>query len=203
MSATAKTEERIKEAAKKVFTRRGLAGARMQEIADEANINKAMLHYYFKSKQHLFDLIFEEKLEELLSTMAGIMLSDLPFEDKIRQFVAEETQIISEFPLLPIFVLHEAWQNPEMIRSKIDAKKLKAVRARFKEVYDEATAAQVSAKVPFEQFMMNMISMIIYPHIARPVVQHVLGLTDATYKRLLTDRVALISDMLLQNVPKA
>ena len=77
------TEKTILEAAKKVFLDKGFDGARMQEIADEAGINKALLHYYFRSKDKLFDAIFEEAFKQFLPNISDIMVSDISIEEKV------------------------------------------------------------------------------------------------------------------------
>lgn len=86
---SATTEERIKEAAKKVFVQKGYSGARMQDIANEAKINKALLHYYFRSKDQLFELIFMENIQKMMPKINSIIDSDDKLFDKIEKFVAE------------------------------------------------------------------------------------------------------------------
>ncbi|MBK7336511.1 MAG: TetR/AcrR family transcriptional regulator [Saprospirales bacterium] len=81
------TEGRVLEAAKRVFIRKGYAGARMQEIADEAGINKGLLHYYFKSKDNLFSAIFEQAFREMVPRQNELFESDLPLFIKLEQFV--------------------------------------------------------------------------------------------------------------------
>src|SRR6185437_7301913 len=79
-------EEKILDAAKKVFVTKGMAGARMQDIADEAGINKALLHYYFRSKEKLFEMIFAEAAEKLFPKINAIFESDVPLFEKIERF---------------------------------------------------------------------------------------------------------------------
>ena len=107
------TEEKILEAAKQVFQIKGLAGARMQEIADVAGINKALLHYYFRTKEKLFTVIFRFALKELQPQVIGILNSDLSLEDKIRAFVEKYLNIIKKNPSLPQFVINQLNQNPD------------------------------------------------------------------------------------------
>src|SRR5438874_9015673 len=99
------TEERILTAAKKVFLKEGMAGARMQDIADEAGINKALLHYYFHNKEKLFDVIFMEAAQKLFPKISFIFESDLPVLEKIEHFADEYITVILENPYLPLFVL--------------------------------------------------------------------------------------------------
>src|ERR1044072_5809634 len=101
------TEEKIVTAAKKVFLAKGLAGARMQDIADEAGINKALVHYYFRNKEKLFEVIFTEAALKLFPKINIIFESDGTLFEKIRLFVAEYITVMSENPYLPMFVLNE------------------------------------------------------------------------------------------------
>jgi TetR/AcrR family transcriptional regulator len=76
------TEQKILDAARKVFTRQGFAAARMDDIAQEAGINRALLHYYFRSKQKLFDVIFAENMGNFYSSFVSILGSDADLEPK-------------------------------------------------------------------------------------------------------------------------
>ena len=96
------TEERILASAKKIFVEKGMAGARMQDIADDAGINKAMLHYYFRSKEKLFEVIFKEAAARLFPTIASILNSDLPLFEKIRRFTNDYLEIVIENPFLDL-----------------------------------------------------------------------------------------------------
>ena len=83
------TEEKILTAAKQVFLTRGMDGARMQDIADEAGINKALLHYYFRSKDQLFEKIFLEVAHAFLPRVLGILESESTLFEKIERFCNE------------------------------------------------------------------------------------------------------------------
>ena len=116
------TEEKILAAAKTIFIEKGMDGARMQDIADNAGINKALLHYYFKSKEKLFEVIFKEGAEKLFSKINSILNSDLPLFEKIRLFSNEYAEIISQNPYLPLFVLNEMNKQPHSFLENIFGK---------------------------------------------------------------------------------
>ncbi len=196
------TEVRIQKAAKTIFTRKGLAGARMQDIADEAGINKALLHYYYRSKQKLFEMIFEEKLIELFTNLQVILESDLPFDEKIKSFIEKESDLLSEFPSLPIFVLSEAWQNPDYVERLLQTLPIKLIREKFKKLHKEAADGDITHEIPFHQFMINMMSMIIYPIVARPLIMPLFGLDEKDFANLMEQRKSIISKILLENKPK-
>src|ERR1700751_5008479 len=110
---TEDTQERILAAAKNIFLTKGMAGARMQDIADEAGINKAMLHYYFRSKEKLFEGIFSELSQQFFPKLVLIFESEESIFRKIEMFVSEYIDQMSRTPYLPIFVLNEINRQPE------------------------------------------------------------------------------------------
>lgn len=112
------TEQKILDAARVVFTRQGFAAARMDDIATEAGINRALLHYYFRSKQKLFDVIFEENLSRFYRSFIEILSSELDLESKIRNLISAEIDMLLENRDLPLFIISEASRNPEMMVEK-------------------------------------------------------------------------------------
>src|SRR5438552_407184 len=99
--ASTKTEQRILDAAHAVFVRRGTAGARMQEIAAEAGVNQALLHYYFRSKDRLAHAAFERAAGDLLPAVLKMLGSDAELEVKVRRVVEIELDHLSRAPYLP------------------------------------------------------------------------------------------------------
>ncbi len=113
MANAVKPEKIIWEAARKIFLTKGLSGARMQDIADEAGINKALLHYYYRSKEKLFAQIFEKELVSFLHDIEAIFKSDLAFFEKIEKLVDHDIDTFSKCPELPLFILNELSQQPQ------------------------------------------------------------------------------------------
>lgn len=194
------TEKRIKEAATKIFTEKGLAGARMQEIADAAGVNKALVHYYFRNKKQLFDLIFEEKLFKLFGALSVIILSQESFEEKIRQFVATEIDTMMEFPQLPMFVLNELQQNPDMMKEKMKDKPLGMVRQHLRAMFQREIAAGRIRAIPVEQFMVNLISLCLFPFMGKPMIQFVLDLEEEAFQQMIVERKKLVADLILNDI---
>ncbi len=116
------TEDRILEAAKEVFIAKGFDGARMQEIADTAEINKALLHYYFRNKDKLFEAVFEETLLQIGPMVLSFVNEPIPLEVKIWKFVDDYIEIIRNNPKLPLFILNEIHVNPDRILSFLNHK---------------------------------------------------------------------------------
>ena len=113
------TETLILDTARQIFIEKGFDGARMQEIADKAGINKALLHYYYRSKQKLFEAIFDESFKKIIPRIFEFMSSSKSLEFKIEQFVSSYIDILIENPHLPSFVLHELNRNPGRITDMV------------------------------------------------------------------------------------
>lgn len=161
------TEEKILEAAKDVFMKYGLYGARMQDIADTAGINKALLHYYFRSKEKLFDAVFDGALEKYFSQMRVIGDTSLPIKERLMQYVDNMFEFFSEYPQMSMFIIKEISINPEMFHEKV--KHMKNQRSLLIPTLETAFAnGEVK---PFDPvlFMVNLHSMCAYPFLASPL----------------------------------
>jgi AcrR family transcriptional regulator len=181
------TESAILDAAKKIFISKGFSGARMQEIADEAGINKALLHYYFRSKDKLFDAIFEEAFRQFMPRVSELMNSDRPLNEKIWGFVESYTDMLLAHPHVPIFVMHELHLNPERLISHINNSGLQP-RIFMEQLNAEVAAGRIRPIHP-AQLIVNMISMCIFPFAGRPIITHVLFQGDEeAYLRFLQER---------------
>ena len=110
------TEDKIFEAATEVFINKGMDGSRMQDIANHAGINKSLLHYYFRTKDKLFNAVFEKIAEQLFKRFAPVFDEKLSLEEKIRFFYREHIEFLKNNPRLPSFILNEINRNPERIR---------------------------------------------------------------------------------------
>jgi AcrR family transcriptional regulator len=115
------TERRILDAARVVFVRRGTAGARMQEIAEEAGVNQALLHYYFRTKERLAATVFREAAARLLPAALGVFSSDMPLEEKVERFVHIYIDTVRETPFIPGYMLSELHHHPERLTAMLDA----------------------------------------------------------------------------------
>lgn len=187
------SEQAILEAAKKVFMQRGYAGARMQEIADEAGINKAMLHYYFRSKEKLFRVIFEETAMDLLPKLGLALEGEGGVLEKLEKIVRIYVSVIQENPHIPMFILHELSQNrAEFINTvKRKAEHFPNLPAFFGQIMEEQAAGQIK-DVPPLHLMLNVMGMVIFPFLARPVVTNLVGMPAEQYDAALEDRADVV-----------
>src|SRR5579872_3178450 len=131
----ASAEEKIKEAAKKLFTQKGFAATRTRDIAEEAGINLALLNYYFRSKQKLFDLVMMENFRKFLNGIQVNFLDpNMTIEGRVEKIVIAYVDFLTEFPDLPLFILNEIRGNPSKIAEQIRQEVGPARSAFFKEL---------------------------------------------------------------------
>jgi AcrR family transcriptional regulator len=191
----ADTETRILDAAHAVFLRRGTAGARMQEIAREAGVNPALLHYYFRSKERLSEAVFRRAAGELLPALVQILASDRELEDKVEAVVDLEHTRLLKTPYLPAFILSELAHHPERARQFISGV-TGTVPEELGRVVLAKLKAQIAARVkagrmqPIEpdQFAVNLLSLCIFPFAARTMLGAMLGLDAAGFERFIARR---------------
>ena len=171
------TEQRILEAAKKVFVRKGMTGARMQDIADEAGINKALLHYYFRNKEKLFEMIFIEAASRLFPRINQLFTAELPLFEKIERFCHEYIDIVKSNPYLPLFVLNEINQNPEHFLQKFWKGEHKPNPTHLlNQIAEEVQRGTIRPIHPVN-LLINLVSMTIFPFMAKPMLEANLGIS--------------------------
>src|SRR5690242_10851815 len=152
-------EEKILAAARKVFMSKGMAGARMQDIADEAGINKALVHYYFRDKDKLFETIFMEEAQKFFPRINMIFQSEKPLFEKIEDFVCEYIDEMQKNPFLPWFVINEINRDPDQFLNKIWGKENQPKPAKFLEQIEAEVKKGAIKKISPMHLLMNMISM--------------------------------------------
>jgi AcrR family transcriptional regulator len=181
------TEKKILEAAGKVFMKKGRLGASMQDIADEAGINRTHLHYYFRNKEKLFDTIFEKILARIFPTMVAAFASNKPFIDKVQIFVDTYTDILLENPYLPVFVFQEMSLNPDRLAGIIQQTGLDpdiALRGLSKEL-ESLGIVDMDPR----HLIADILGMVIFPYIGRALFQKIAFKDDAlAYETFLEER---------------
>ena len=170
------TENKILEAAKNVFVAKGMEGARMQEIADEAGINKALLHYYFRSKERLFEAIFSEIFKFAFPKLSRIIISDAGIVSKIEQFVDAYIDILIKHPFIPGFVMKELNRDPSglfklVVKFGLDPQPV------FTHIQAAMDRGEIKPMKP-QHLVVNVISMCIFPFAARPIISFVVFKDD-------------------------
>ncbi|BBE17288.1 transcriptional regulator, TetR family [Aquipluma nitroreducens] len=170
------TEDKILEAAKNVFVAKGMEGARMQEIADEAGINKALLHYYFRSKEKLFEAIFSKIIQFAFPEITRIAQSNEPFISKIEQVVDAYIDLLIKHPFIPGFIMKELNRDPSGL-FKLVVKFGLNPQVIFDQIQLAMDRDEIIQMQP-RHLAANIISMCIFPFAARPLVSFVLFKDD-------------------------
>jgi TetR/AcrR family transcriptional regulator len=195
------TEELILDAARQVFIQKGMDGARMQEIADLAGINKALLHYYFRTKEKLFNTIFNQSFGDFFSRMSILMTSETDLLVKISKFIEAYMEIMLKNPFLPRFVITEINRNPQVVVDKFNAIGAdiihKNIRLLEKQIKDEAQKGNIKYIDP-KQLISSIIALCLFPFLAEPLIRLLLFEGDQTkFERYLKDRTKVVEQIIL------
>ena len=186
------TEQKIFDAADRVFARRGTDGARMQEIAEEAGVNKALLHYYYRTKDQLAEAVFKRIVAKFLPNVVQVMASDLELEEKVERIVHTYLDQLSRRPYIPGYVISEITHHPDRLPKLFEAVAANQVRkqvlTKLKRQIEERVAAGTLAPITPEQFFVNLVSLCIFPFAARPMLLVVFGLDAKGFERFIEQR---------------
>jgi AcrR family transcriptional regulator len=199
------TEQRILDAAHAVFLRRGTAGARMQEIAGQAGVNQALLHYYFRTKDQLARAAFARAGSQLMPAVIHEIAGDAPLDVKVRRVIAIELDHLSRTPALPGYIIGEVAHDPARAQELIAAmtgglnpNELRpTIFGALRRQIDERVAAGAMRPIAPEVFMVNLLSLCIFPFAARPMIQALLGLDGAGFAQFIAARRDALADFFL------
>jgi AcrR family transcriptional regulator len=185
------TEERIKEAARKLFTQKGFAATRTRDIAEEAGINLALLNYYFRSKQKLFDLVMLENFQQFIKGITvNFMDETLTFDQRIERIVAAYVDMLTRLPDLPMFILNEIRGNPSKIAAKLNIEIAPMRQHMFKQLIASNKEGKTNLE-PFH-FIANLIGLTVFPFVGRPILQRVTDVTDEEFEHYMQARKELV-----------
>lgn len=195
-------EEKILVAARKVFTTKGMAGARMQDIADEAGINKALLHYYFRDKDKLFEVVFMEEAQKFFPKINAIFNSDVPLFEKIENFVNEYIDEMQDNPYLPWFVMNEVNRDPDQFLYKIWGKDNLPNPGKFLEQIEKEIKKGTIKRIHPMHLFMNLLSMTIFPFVARPMMIRNMQMSDTQFTQVMEQRRKEIPKFIIDSIRK-
>ncbi|AUC81438.1 TetR/AcrR family transcriptional regulator [Lacinutrix sp. Bg11-31] len=195
------TEEQILKAAKNIFQSKGMDGARMQEIADKAGINKAMLHYYYRSKQLLFEAIFKNAFSLLAPQLNAILNDDSSIEEKIKSFTLNYITFIIKHPYLPNFIIQELNRNPEFILKLKENKGFPNIK-KFKAQVENDVKNGLIKPISAEQLFINILALNIFPFVAKPLIMAFTNTENKTYEQLMEDRKIEVADFIINSIKK-
>jgi AcrR family transcriptional regulator len=184
-------EQKIKEAARKLFTEKGFDAVKTRDIAAEAGINLALLNYYFRSKEKLFDIIMIENFEQFIRQLIPVLGDErLSLEERLTQVVGRYIDMLELNPDLPFFIMNQMKNDPSKLFSVRE--KMWEVREKFISQLGLGLKEGKGAPIDVVHFMINFMGLIIFPFIARPMLMKVNSLDDKAFKRLMDERKKLV-----------
>ncbi|RLD37484.1 MAG: TetR/AcrR family transcriptional regulator [Bacteroidetes bacterium] len=193
------TEEKIVQAAEKVFIEKGLAGARMQEIADEAGINKALLHYYYRSKEKLFEMVFKMAFRALAPNLLKAFNGSEDFFTKIEHFVSSYLTIIDKNPHIPGFIINELSSNPDRLETMVTLMNLD-FQPIYNAIEDEIKKKTIRPIEPSE-LILNVLALCIFPIVAKPMIKGILFKgSEEKYKLMLEKRKKEVAHFVISSI---
>ena len=189
------TEKRILDAAKAVFIRHGTSGARMQDIAEEAGVNQALLHYYFRSKEGLSQAVFRDAAGRMFPAIIQIIGGQQTLTEKIDLIVDTYLSAMTKSPFLPGYIISELHHHPERIQQllgeiaggDITTITKPAFDKLEKQIVSEARAGRMR-RMSAAQFFVNLLSLCIFPFAARPMLHVALGFDDDDFAKFIEQR---------------
>src|SRR5262245_23793102 len=193
--STEETEQRILDAAHAVFVRAGTAGARTLEIAKEAGVNPALLHYYFRTKERLAEAVFRRAAGQLLPAVIRILASDATLEDKVEQVVQVELEFLSKAPYLPAYILSELAHHPDRAPQLIAAVTGEVpvalgthVRTVLAKQIDARVRERTMHPIAPDQFAVNLLALCVFPFAARPLFMAMFGIDQKGFEQFIERR---------------
>lgn len=191
------TEEKIFDAAATVFEEKGMDGARMQDIADRAGINKALLHYYYRSKDHLFDAVFQKLAGKVFAKFAPVFNENLTLEEKIRFFYKEHISFMEKNPRLPAFILNEINRNPARIKKILKSVDFNKLWKMLEDQHKEELEIYNITRESIPQIMTTIASISVFPFAARGIIETIFENIGIDFDNYIEERKEFAADFVI------
>jgi TetR/AcrR family transcriptional regulator len=193
------TENTILEAAKKVFISHGFDGTSMQQIANEAGINKSLLHYYFRNKEKLFAAVFRYAFQNFIPQVQEIFISDVSIFVKLERIVSEYMDMLLKNEFIPAFILHEINRNPDGIFTIMQGTGLNPERL-IDQFVVEIEKGHIRPMDP-RDLIVNMVALCVFPVAAKQLMKRILFANDeVAYQRFLLERKKKVTEFIIQSI---
>ena len=188
----ASTEEKIKNAARSVFHRKGFAATRTRDIAEESGINLALLNYYFRSKENLFNIIMMETFTGFIKSLVLILNNETTtLVTKIESIAEAYIDMLILEPQIPLFIMSELRSNPDELVKTLNIRSA-LMNSSFARQYQKGVTDGKIAPLNMLHFLMNLLGLTVFPFIASPMLKHIGNLKDAQFNKLMTERKKMI-----------
>jgi AcrR family transcriptional regulator len=196
------TEEKIFEAATEVFVEKGMDGARMQDIANQAGINKALLHYYYRTKEKLFTAVFEMIARKIFKKFAPVFDENLSLEDKIRFFFREHISFLQENPRLPGFILNEVNRHPDRIKKLLASIDFENLWLKLYEQHKEEFKKYNITQASLPQMMISMAAISVFPFAAKGIIEGILGKVNISFNDFIEERKEFAAEFVIRAITR-
>lgn len=196
------TEEKIFEAATDIFEEKGLAGARMQDISNRANINKALLHYYFRTKEKLFNAVFEMVAKKMFTRFYHILEEDVPLEEKIRSFLREHIAFLQKNPKLPAFIINEVNQNPGRINKLLENIDFRGMLEKLMEMHRHELHKYNIDEKTLPQVITSIVSMSVFPFAAKGLLEIIFDKAGYKFNQYIEERKEYAAEFVIKALTK-
>lgn len=194
------TEEKIFEAATEVFIEKGMDGTRMQHIADRAGINKSLLHYYYRTKDRLFEAVFEKIADQMFKKFAPIFDEKLSLDDKIRFFYREHIEFLRKNPRLPSFILNEINRNPARIKKLLNNINIESLWNILENQHKDELIKYNIDKKKIPQLMTSIASLSVFPFAARGIFEAIFEKIGVSFNDYLEERKEYVADFVIRAI---
>jgi TetR/AcrR family transcriptional regulator len=196
------TEEKIFEAATDVFVEKGMDGARMQDIATHAGINKALLHYYYRTKDQLFNAVFEMIAKKIFKKFAPVFDENLSLEEKIRFFFKEHISFLQANPRLPGFLLNEVNRNPARIKKLLKNVDFDNIWFKIYNQHKEELKKYNITQATMPQLMISIAAISVFPFAAKGILEGILEKLDIDFDEYMEERKEFAAEFVINAITK-
>ncbi|WP_046756018.1 TetR/AcrR family transcriptional regulator [Kordia jejudonensis] len=191
------TEKKILQQARKIFIKNGYAGTRMQAIADAANINKAMLHYYFRNKDMLFLKILESSVTLMASNIIPALIGKKPVIEKLENLVHIHINTTIENPHIPMFILSEMTRGQKNFQVQLKSKMMEnGVLFSFMNQIQKEQDVGILKQIPPKHVILTVMSLLTFPFLAKPVFTNLLEIPETEYTSMMHERKIIVMNIL-------
>ncbi|QHT71059.1 TetR/AcrR family transcriptional regulator [Rhodocytophaga rosea] len=190
------TQNRIKEAARRVFLRQGFDGAKIRQIAEEAGVNVALVNYYFRSKEQLFKSVYKETFGVLFGKIVMLLNEETPLEVKIWKIVDKYTDLIMENPLMPMFVLSENREDGNTLFKDLNVREVIRNSYFTKQLQEEIQKGNIREVAPLH-IIFSILGNVVFPFLARPAISYMGDLNEEGFRKFMEERKKIIPEMIM------
>jgi AcrR family transcriptional regulator len=193
------TSNKIKEAARGVFLSKGYDGTTMQAIADVSHVNKALLHYYYRSKDNLFLLIFKEELQRFSQpSFDALQDSSKALSERLETLIAHLVRLIAKIPELPLFLMNEFKRNPDLIQGLLNELKIPAMTRQVRRLIKSGTES--CRGISFDELLITIFSLLFFPVMSAAMFQSLFELSPKRWGEIQIKQAALAKEMIKKHV---